>query len=91
MIQHTSKNDKANCIDKEKAAAICAAGGIPEGWQYIKPIWSKPPSAKIAAGIKPKIIGALVGRVAKLGSASVYEVAEKSYDWLKTPVFVEVA
>jgi len=74
----------------ERAAATAAAhGGIPEGWAYVKALWSQPERWEAAKGIKPAIIGAQVRRDAVQGDRVGYEVVNRWRDWVGDPVFTE--
>lgn len=76
----------------EQAAAIAAAhGGIPDGWTYVKALWSQPERWEVAKGIKPAIIGAQVRRPGRQGDRVGYEVVNRWSTWAGDPVFTESA
>lgn len=76
----------------ERAAATAAAfGGIPDGWDYVKPLWSEPERWERAKGVTPAIIGAQVRRSAVDGDRFGYEVVNRWQTWAGDPVFTESA
>ena len=75
----------------EKATAIAAAGGIPDGWEYGAPAWSQPTRQERRAGVVPVIIGAVIRRQAARGDKDGWEETTKAAAWQNTPVFIESA
>lgn len=73
----------------EKAAAIEAAGGVPDGWEYRAPAWSQPTRQERRAGVVPAIIGAVIRREVTRGDRHGWEETTKSAAWQNTPVFIE--
>ena len=73
----------------QESQATAAAGGIPTGWSYYAPAYSKPERAERRAGVVPAIVGAVVQRGETRGTAVGFERVVCVGGAIGTPEFCE--